>query len=80
MSTEIRYENIVPPAEDYNCLRRDAGWPEMDPAAADRCLPQSQYVITAFDGDEVVGTGRVVGDGGLCFYIQDVIVWSWGQG
>jgi GNAT superfamily N-acetyltransferase len=80
MSSEIRYENIVPPAQDYNRLRRDAGWPQMDPDTAACCLPESQYLVCAFDGDEMVGTGRVVGDGGLCFYIQDVIVLKSHQG
>jgi len=74
MALTIRYQESVPSASDYNRLRRDAGWPEMDPDVATTCLPRSLYVICAFDGDELVGMGRVVGDGGLCFYIQDVIV------
>ena len=80
MSTGIRYENMVPGPEDYNRLRRDAGWPEMDPETAARCLPASQYLVCAFDGSLMEGTGRVVGDGGLCFYIQDVIVLRSHQG
>ncbi len=80
MTSEIRYQDAVPSVEDYNRLRRDAGWPEMDPATAAACLPSSLYAVCAFEGDEVVGTGRVVGDGGLCFYIQDVIVLASHQG
>jgi GNAT superfamily N-acetyltransferase len=80
MANEIRYENIVPAAADYNRLRRDAGWPEMDAETADRCLPASDFILCAFEGEELVGTGRVVGDGGLCFYIQDVIVLESHQG
>ena len=80
MRSEIRYENIVPQAQDYNRLRRDAGWPQMDPDTTRRCLPESQYLVCAFHGEEMVGTGRVVGDGGLCFYIQDVIVLKSHQG
>ena len=52
----------------------------MDPVTATACLPRSLYVVCAFDGDELVGMGRVVGDGGLCFYIQDVIVLKSHQG
>ena len=80
MSGEIRYEVTTPSAEQYNHLRRDAGWPEMDPETVARCLPTSLHVVCAFDGEEMVGTGRVVGDGGLCFYIQDVIVLRSHQG
>ena len=74
MTEEIRYVNTIPSVEDYNRLRRDAGWPEMDPDTVQRCLPRSLYVVCAFEKGGLVGTGRVVGDGGLCFYIQDVIV------
>lgn len=80
MTTAIHYREATPSTTDYNRLRRDAGWPEMDPATAERCLPRSLYAVCAFDGDEMVGTGRVVGDGGLCFYIQDVIVLRSHQG
>lgn len=80
MTRDIHYRETVPSAGDYNRLRRDAGWPEMDPATAEACLPRSLYVVCAFEGEELVGTGRVVGDGGLCFYIQDVIVLKSHQG
>ena len=74
MESGIRIEARIPSPEDYNWLRREAEWPEMDGDACIRCLPESQYVVSAFDGGELVGMGRIVGDGGLCFYIQDVIV------
>ena len=74
MTEEIRYVDGSPAVRDYNRLRRDAGWPEMDSPTAAECLPRSAYIVTALFQDQVVGTGRVVGDGGLCFYVQDVIV------
>jgi GNAT superfamily N-acetyltransferase len=80
MTKEIRYVDTIPSAGDYNRLRRDAGWPEMDPDTARGCLPRSLYVVCAFEEGRLVGTGRVVGDGGLCFYIQDVIVLRSHQG
>jgi GNAT superfamily N-acetyltransferase len=80
METGIRYEKRLPSSADYNHLRRDAGWPEMDTRTVELCLPRSLFVVCALQGDEVVGTGRVVGDGGLCFYVQDVIVLRSHQG
>ena len=74
MESEIRVEAHTPSSEDYNRLRREAEWPEMDGDACTRCLPESLHVVCAFDRAELVGMGRIVGDGGLCFYIQDVIV------
>lgn len=32
------------------------------------------YSICIFDEDEIIGIGRVIGDGAIYFYIQDVIV------
>jgi ribosomal protein S18 acetylase RimI-like enzyme len=32
------------------------------------------YAVCAVHHGEVVGTGRIVGDGGIYFYLQDVIV------
>ena len=74
MRTGIRYEAVAPTTAEYNSFRSDAGWPEMDPKRVGPALKKSEYVVCAFDGEVVVGTGRVVGDGCLCFYIQDVIV------
>lgn len=80
MITEIRYAEHPPTPFEYNRLRRDAGWPEMEAHTVADCLPRSAFIVTAFRETEVVGTGRVVGDGGLCFYIQDVIVLKECQG
>jgi len=80
MSHQIRLEERVPSAEDYNRLRRDAGWPEMGLEAAQRFLPASLCAFCALDDGELVGMGRVVGDGGLSFYVQDLIVLKSHQG
>jgi len=80
MTDEIHYRATLPTVGEYNRLRRDAGWPEMDPGTVEGCLPRSLYVVCAYHSREIVGTGRVVGDGGLCFYIQDVIVLKSHQG
>jgi len=77
---EIHYQATLPTVREYNRLRRDAGWPEMDPGTVEGCLPRSLHVVCAYQGQEIVGVGRVVGDGGLCFYIQDVIVLKSHQG
>ena len=76
----LRYEEKPPTPEEYNRLRRDAGWPEMDPMVSAACLPRSCFAVSVYDGADLIGTGRVVGDLGLCFYIQDVIVVSSCQG
>jgi len=80
MTRAIRYVEEVPSAADYNRLRRDVGWPEMDSEISAGSLPRSSFSVCAFDGPELVGMGRVVGDFGLCFFIQDLIVVRTHQG
>jgi GNAT superfamily N-acetyltransferase len=72
----------LPNPEEYNGLRASAGWGTYDPEAVRECLPRSLYGVCADIGGTTVGMARVVGDGGLVCYIQDVVVLpAWrGQG
>lgn len=64
----------LPSPADYNRLRAAVGWGEYDLALVERALPASLYGVCAWKGGELVGMARVIGDGGLVYYIQDVIV------
>ncbi|MGZ4130383.1 MAG: GNAT family N-acetyltransferase [Actinomycetota bacterium] len=73
MSTPSVVERL-PSVHDYQRLRRAVGWSEIDDDAAARGLARSLAAFCLVDGDEVMGVARVVGDGAVYFYIQDVIV------
>jgi GNAT superfamily N-acetyltransferase len=45
-----------------------------DVAATAAALQNSLYSVVAVDGDRAVGMARVVGDGAMAFYVQDVMV------
>lgn len=64
----------LPSIAEYNALRRLAGWHTLADEAAAAALAHSLYGACLCLGDEVIGCGRVVGDGGAYFYVQDVIV------
>jgi GNAT superfamily N-acetyltransferase len=68
------YHEEVPSCDKYNELREAVGWGTLDPDAVTRSLPRSLYVITAKYNNEIIAFARVVGDGGLCFYIQEIVV------
>lgn len=72
----VRYHIVeqAPTLEAFCRLRLSVGWGEVDGEAAQMSLRNSLYWVCALDGEEVIGCGRVIGDGGLCFYIQDIIV------
>ena len=49
-----------------------AEWTNFD--AADTALTRSLYHVVALHEEAVIGMARVVGDGAMFFYIQDVVV------
>lgn len=67
------HERPLQPAE-YQALRRAVGWPAVDPEAVRIGLARDLYTVVAERGGATIGCGRIVGDGGIYFYLQDVIV------
>ncbi|WP_310833208.1 GNAT family N-acetyltransferase [Paenibacillus pedocola] len=69
---EIRY---VPPAvEQYLSLRVEAGLSPMSAEGAEAGLPRSCFAVTLYDGELLIGMGRVIGDGGCFFQVTDIAV------
>jgi GNAT superfamily N-acetyltransferase len=64
----------LPSAEEYNHLRSLVGWGTYRDEVIDRALPRSLHCVCALIDGQMVGMARVIGDGGLVYYIQDVIV------
>lgn len=60
--------------ETYLQLRSAVNWVSLDPVQAERALDRSLYIVTVYDEDKAVGMGRLVGDGAVISYIQDLIV------
>ncbi|MDC7224535.1 MAG: GNAT family N-acetyltransferase [Spirochaetales bacterium] len=71
---EVEYIERLPTAEEYIFLRQSVGWGSYEKNVLEESLPRSLYGVCCFRGDEIIGMGRVVGDLGLCFYVQDIIV------
>ena len=55
-------------------MRNLAGWGNTSILKAEVAIKNTPFSITAFDNDNVIGIGRIIGDGALIWYIQDVIV------
>ena len=69
----ITYTNTIS-VEDYNALRISAGWSELIAEQAQAGLNGSTFVIAAKDGGKIVGTARLLWDGGYGSLIKDVLV------
>ena len=64
-----------PSVAEYTQLYQGVGWEKF--LAADKIetlLHHSLHHVIALQGTQVVGMGRVVGDGAMFFYLQDIAV------
>lgn len=64
----------LPTGAQFIQLRQAVGWRLPSEEAAAQALPNSLYGVCAYVGAQLVGMARIIGDGGLAYYIQDVIV------
>jgi ribosomal protein S18 acetylase RimI-like enzyme len=63
-----------PTVEDYHRLCRAVGWEHVDDEATEMGLRNALFSVCMIHKDQVIGCGRVIGDGGIYSYIQDIIV------
>lgn len=64
----------LPTPDEYNELRMAVGWGVYERTVIERALPRSLYSVCAYAGAVLTGMARIIGDGGLVYYVQDVIV------
>ncbi|MCI9052757.1 MAG: GNAT family N-acetyltransferase [Lachnospiraceae bacterium] len=60
--------------EIYLELRKSVKWKKLSKEQAKRALKNSLYTICAYDFDFPIGMGRLVGDGAVICYVQDLVV------
>ena len=72
--TDCTIVEKLPTAEEYNWLREQVGWRKNPEDVIRKALPNSLYGVCAYQAGQLVGMARVIGDGGLVYYVQDVIV------
>lgn len=72
--SECKLVERLPTPDEYNDLRAAVGWKKRPVDAVKKGLPNTLYCVCAYIGDELVGMARIIGDDGMVYYIQDVIV------
>ena len=71
----IRFSEDRLSVAEYMNLRRSVGWPSLTERQAELALENCIYMISAYDDNgKLIGMGRIVGDGAVICYIQDLIV------
>jgi ribosomal protein S18 acetylase RimI-like enzyme len=63
-----------PIIEDFLQLRKTVGWGDLDANLAEKSLNNSLFHVVIYHDEQLIGMGRVIGDGAMYFYIQDIIV------
>jgi GNAT superfamily N-acetyltransferase len=74
MSRLIQISDRLPTVDEHARLFERVGWPWYGEESTRRALESSSFGAVATRGDDVVGMGRVVGDGSVFFYLQDLAV------
>ncbi|MFQ9933443.1 MAG: GNAT family N-acetyltransferase [Lachnospiraceae bacterium] len=60
--------------DTYFSLRASVGWKLLTNTQAEKALKNSLITITAYENNVPVGMGRIVGDGAVICYVQDLVV------
>lgn len=72
-------ENVLD-VDTYLGLRERVGWVRLSDAQAHAALSNALYTLCAYQDGEPVGMGRIVGDGAVVSYVQDLVVIPKAQG
>ena len=70
----LTFKEDVKSIDTYLWLRKQVGWIELKEEQAQMALDNSLKIITVFDDDKPIGMGRIVGDGAVICYVQDLII------
>ena len=72
--TDFDVRDGLPSVAVYQTIRAETGWPPFSDEIVWNALAGSQFGAVAVAGADVIGFGRVTGDGATVFYIEDLIV------
>ncbi len=70
----ITYIQRTPTADEFNMLTEAVGWGKRINEIVEEALSNTLCSICAYDGEKLIGYGRIIGDKTIFLYIQDVMV------
>lgn len=74
LTDNFQIKLVSPTVNEFLALRKKVGWQGIAVSAAEMSLTNSLFHVTIYHDIELVAMGRIVGDGAMTFYIQDVVV------
>ncbi|ESP92479.1 GNAT family N-acetyltransferase [Pseudoalteromonas luteoviolacea] len=73
-TSNIVLKQQAPTVEEFAAIRVLIGWSNPQLSTLANSMQASLFWVSAYRDDKLIGTGRVIGDGSMYFYIQDIIV------
>ena len=70
----IRYIERFPMPAEYNMLTEAVGWGTKKESIIEEALKHTLYSLCVYDGDKLIGYGRLLGDKTIFLYIHSVMV------
>jgi len=70
----IQYIEHTPTAKEFNYMTNSVGWGTRDAFVVEEALKHTLYSLCVYDGANLIGYGRMIGDKTIFLYIQDVMV------
>ena len=71
---QIKYIERRPTADELNMLTDAVGWGRRDDKIIEEALDNTLFSLCVYDGDKLIGYGRIIGDKTIFLYIHDVKV------
>ena len=71
---QIKYINKTPTEDEFNDLTEAVNWGRRNNEIVKEALKNTLYSLCVYDGNKLIGYGRIIGDKTIFLYIQDVMV------
>lgn len=71
---DIKYIERFPTPAEYNMLTDSVGWGTRKESIIEEALKNTLYSLCVYDGDKLIGYGRLLGDKTIFLYIHSVMV------
>lgn len=71
---KVNYKERIPTVEEFNMLTESVGWGTRKNNIIEEALKNTLYSLCAYDGEKLIGYGRIIGDKTIFLYIQDIMV------
>lgn len=70
----MEYIERTPTPKEFNMLTEAVGWGNRDDKIVEEALKNTLYSLCVYNGDKLIGYGRIIGDKTIFLYIQDIMV------